>query len=166
MATYADLFGDPNAPKATGGSQRWLKFEQVGETFLLQQTGEPKQVPQQVDKKVKWIVQAYEGAAWKPMGEGTFDPEKVAGSYQPDEKDIEIPVTVVGKKDSKGQKVEDFEPFDTVWELKNGDTLDKFKAELLDTGHPAAPGTLWAYKQLSKSTKPYQYSVKIVKPAV
>lgn len=164
MATYADLFGDPNAPKAPKGG-RWIKFENVGETFLLQQIGEPKDVPQQVDGKTKWIVQAYEDAPWKPMGEGTFDPEKVAGSFLPDDKDWEIRVRVVGKKDAKGVKVEDFEPFETTWELKNGDTLTKFQAELLDTGAEIGDGTLWAWKQLSKAKKPYQYSVKIVKTA-
>lgn len=165
MATYADLFGDPNAPKAKAGGQRWIKFEEVGETFLLQQIGDPTPVPQQVDGKTKWIVQAYEKAPWKPMGEGTFDPDKVAGCFLPDEKDWEIKVRVVGKKDSKGAKVEDFEPFETTWELKTGDTLTKFQAELLDTGAEIGDGTLWAWKQLSKAKKPYQYSTKIVKTA-
>jgi hypothetical protein len=165
MATYADLFGDPNAPQKPKGDRRWIKFDEVGETFLLQQTGDPEQVPQKVDGKVKYIVQAYEKAPWKPMGEGTFDPEKVAGSFIPPEKDVEIPVRVVGKKDSKGVKVEDFEPFETTWELKNGDTLDKFKEELLDTGAEIGEGTLWAYKQLAKVKPKYKYSVKIVKTA-
>jgi len=165
MTTYADLFGDPNAPQKPKSDQRWIKFDEVGETFLLQQTGDPEQVPQKVDGKVKHIVQAYEKAPWKPMGEGTFDPEKVAGSFIPPEKDVEIPVRVVGKKNKDGSKVEDFEPFDTTWELKNGDSLEKFKAELLDTEASIGEGTLWAYKQLSKAKKPFQYSVKIVKTA-
>jgi len=165
MATYADLFGDPNAPKVKSSDQKWIKFEEVGESLLLLQTGEPKQVPQKVEGKVKWIVQPYDGAKWQPMGEGTFDPEKVAGSFLPDEKDVEIPVRVVGKKNSKGEKVEGFEPFDATWELKNGDTLDKFKEELLDTEATIGEGTMWAYKQLAKVKPRYKYSVKIVKTA-
>jgi hypothetical protein len=163
MASYEDLFGTNGA--ATGGSGRWMKWENDGEAFLFQQTEEPVVSDQMTDdKKVKWLVRMVEGGKVKPMGEGEFNPDQVDGAWKPKEKDVTIQGRVLGKKDKDGKKVEPFEPFDAAWELKAGDFLAKLQAEMRDTGHPAAPGTVWALKRLSSETKPYQYSVKIVKP--
>lgn len=164
MATYEDLFGKSGMASG-GGSSRYLKWENDGETLLVQITGEPDPRPQQVDGKPKWLVRLVAGQKPKPMAEGTFNPDAVDGAWQPKERDIYVPVTVVGKKDAGGKKVEDFQTFDTEWELSKGDMLDKTKAEMQDTGHALAPGALVALKRLDSTSKPHKFSVKIVKPA-
>lgn len=163
MATYDDLFGS-NGIATDKGSQNWMKWENDGETLLFQQTAEPEVSDQKTqDGKVKWMVQRSDGDKWVAMAEGSFDEDAVHKAFKPRNKDISIAGRVLGKKLKNGEKVEDFEEFDTIWELKSGDFLDKLKAEMLDTGHGAVTGTVYALKRLRSDVKPFQYSVKIVK---
>lgn len=155
MATLDDLFG-----KKSGG-QRWMKFENEGEAFLLVQTDEPKRVPQKnANDEVVWLVQVNEGDKYKPMGEGTFDADTVANAFKPDG-NIVIPARVLAKKLKDGSTDPAHEEFDTDWELTK-DQAEKFRDAMLDSGVPAEAGTKYAVKLLSRAKKPYTYSVKIV----
>jgi hypothetical protein len=148
----------------TGGNsdKRWIKFENEGDTFLLEQIDEPKLVTQKNQKtgKDKWLVQVNESDKYKVMDEGDFDPDEVHNSFMPD-KDIEIPVRVLGKKLPNGDKVEDFEPFDATWELRNGDMQDKHMEAMMETRAAAEKGARYTVTLLSKSVKPYKYSVRM-----
>ena len=155
MATLDDLFG-----KKTG-SQRWMKFNEEGEAFLLVQTGEPKRAPQVNDTgRLVFLVQVNVGDRYKPMAEGTFDPETVQNSFKPDG-NIVIPARVLAKKLKDGSTDPAHEEFDTEWELTK-DQAEKFRDAMLDSGVPAEAGTRYAVKLLSRAKKPYTYSVKIV----
>lgn len=164
MATWDDLFGSNGMAKGGGGS-RYLKWNADGEEILVQVTGEPEARDQQIDGKTKWLVKLTANGKHKPMAEGDFDPENVANAFKPNEKDIVVPVRAIGKKDAGGKKVEDFEPFDTEWELSKGDMLEKTKAHMQDTGHALAKGAMVTLKRLDSTSKPHSFAVKIVKPA-
>lgn len=155
MATLDDLFGKP------AGDQRWMKFENEGEAFLLEQTGEPKLVPQKgPNGRNIWLVQVNDGDKYQPKEEGTFDPDSVHRSFMPD-KDIVIPAKVLAKKLKDGAADPTHEPFDTNWELTK-DQREKFREAMLDSGQSAEAGTKYAVKLLSRAKKPYSYSVKIL----
>jgi hypothetical protein len=157
MASYDDLFG-----KKSGGDRKFMKFEADGEAFLLVQTGEPKMVPQKRNEKVVHIVKFEENPKGKPMAFDEYDPDADNVEWVIKPKDIEIPVRVIAKKDSAGKKVENFEPFDSVWELNQGDMEAKFKDAMLDAGVAVEEGTKYALKRLDSKKKPYTYSVKIL----
>lgn len=155
MATLDDLFGKP------AGEQRWMKFENEGEAFLLEQTAEPKLVPQKgPNGRNTWLVQVNEGDKYQPKEEGTFDPDSVHRSFMPD-KNIVIPAKVLAKKLKDGAADPTHEPFDTDWELTK-DQREKFREAMLDSGQSAEAGTKYAVKLLSRAKKPYSYSVKIL----
>lgn len=158
MATFDDLFGG----KSSG--QRFMKFEKEGESLLLEQTGEPKRVPQLgPNDKPTWLVKLVGAPKYKPMEEGDFDPDdesEVENAFQP-EKEIVIPVRVVGKKNADGSKDEDFTPFDTDWEVTKGQK-DKLKDAMLEASAPAEKGTKYVVKLLSRDKKPYTYAVRIL----
>jgi len=157
MATLDDLFGNKSSDR------RFMKFENDGEELLLVQTGEPKRPPQRNRKTGKnvWLVQMASDDKYKPMDEGTFNEDEVENCFQP-KGEIHIPVKVAGKKFKDGSKDEDFEPFETVWELTK-DQEPKLKEAMMDTGTPAQPGTKYILKRLDSTVKPYVYAVKILK---
>lgn len=157
MASFDDLFG-------SNSDRRFMKFEHDKETYLLQQRGEPRFVPQKMDDgKLKYMVQVNPGDKWTPMGEGTFDENEVEASFKAGN-EIEIDVTAVAKKDKSGNKIDDFEPFETVWELKMGDCRKKLEDAMAETGLPIEDGTVFSLQRLSSKKKPYSYAVKIVAP--
>ena len=156
MATLDDLFGNKN-----DGSKRFMKFENDGEMFRLVQTDEPKLVPQKNPQTGKntWLVQVNEGDKYQPKDEGTFNEDEVHNAFMPN-KNIVIPVRVVGKKLANGSKDENFEEFDSEWELTR-DQTPKFKEAMLDTGVAAEAGTIYLLKRLSSKQKPYTYAIKM-----
>ena len=157
MASFDDLFG-------AKGDRKFMKFEADKETYLLQQRGEPRFVPQKMDDgKLKYMVQVNPGDKWAPMGEGTFDEDKVEASFKAGS-EIEIDVTAVAKKDKDGNKIEDFEPFDTVWEVKMGDCKKKLEDAMVEADSPIEDGTVFSLQRLSSKKKPYSYAVKIIAP--
>jgi hypothetical protein len=158
VASFDDLFGGGNS------GRKFMKWEQDKETFLFQQIGEPRLVDQKTDDgKVKWMVQVNEGDKWQPKAEGSFDENEVHASFKAG-KEIEIDGTVLAKKDASGAKVEDFEPFKTVWETRSGDFRKKLEEAMLETGLPAEDGTVYSLQRLQSKKKPYTYAVKIVAP--
>lgn len=155
MATLDDLFGKAE------GNRRFMKFDVEGEAFLLEQTDEPKLVPQKgPNGRRTWLVQDAEGDKYQPKEEGTFDPDSVHNAFLPD-KNIVIPAKVLAKKLKDGSTDGSHEPFDTEWELTK-DQREKFREAMLDSGQSAEAGTRYAVKLLSRAKKPYTYSVKIL----
>lgn len=155
MATLDDLFGKAE------GNRRFMKFDVEGEAFLLEQTDEPKLVPQKgPNGRNTYLVQESEGDKYQPKEEGTFDPDSVHNSFMPD-KNIVIPARVLAKKLKDGSTDNSHEPFDTEWELTK-DQREKFREAMLDSGQSAEAGTRYALKLLSRAKKPYTYSVKIL----
>lgn len=155
MATFDDLFGNK-------GGKKFIKFEEVGETLLFVQTGEPKRAPQKNNKTGKnvWLVKFASEAKYKPMDEGDFDEDDptVENAFQP-QGQLVIPVQVAGRKKKDGTPDGDFEPFEADWEVTK-DQEPKLKDSMLETGLPASPGTRYAVKLLSRAEKPYKYAVK------
>lgn len=157
MATFDDLFG-----KGSGSGKQFIKFENDGEAFLLEQTGEPKKVDQRGPKGgTIWLVQESEGDKYKPVEETKdFDESDYNNAFKP--KNIAVPVKVIGKKLKDGSKDEGFEPFETLWELSTGDQEAKFKDAMLDAGVPVETGTKYVLKRLDSTKKPYTFSIKIL----
>jgi len=157
VATIDDLFPAP------AGSKKYMKFNEEGEALLLVQTGEPKLVPQKNQQGQNvWLVKFADADKYQPKGEGTFDPddENVENAFQPD-REIVIPVEVVGKKLKNGSKDDGFESFKTDWEVTK-DQREKLKEALMDASSPAEEGTKYVVKLLSKQNKPFKYSVKVL----
>jgi hypothetical protein len=156
VATLDDLFG-----KKTSG-QRWMKFENEGEAFLLVQTDEPKRVPQRgPNGGITWLVQPAEGDKYKPVeADANFNESDYNNAFKPDG-NIVIPARVLAKKLKDGSTDPAHEEFDTDWELTK-DQVEKFRDAMLDSGASAEAGTRYAVKLLSRAKKPYTYSVKIV----
>lgn len=156
MATLDDLFGKAE------GNRRFMKFDVEGEAFLLEQTDEPKLVPQKGPNGRKiWLVQDAEGDKYRPVEEdSSFDESDYNNAFMPD-KNIVIPARVLAKKLKDGSTDNSHEPFDTEWELTK-DQREKFREAMLDSGQSAEAGTKYAVKLLSRAKKPYTYSVKIL----
>lgn len=160
MATYAELFG-----KKSSGASAFVKAGEEGETLLMVQTDEPKQVPQQIEvngKRVnKWLVQPAEGDKYKVVGEtADFDESDYNNAFQPDG-DLHIPVRVVAKKLKNGEVDKTFEPYDATWDLGAGDQMEKFQDAMMESDVPAEKGTKYARKLLTTKVKPYKYSIKM-----
>lgn len=109
--TYEDLFGKKSPLNGTSQS-RWMKWDNDGETLLVQVTGELEMRDQLKDGKTKWLVRMVKGGKVQPMAEGDFDPDRVDGAWKPNERDAVIPVKVMGKKFKNGEKDENFQPLD------------------------------------------------------
>lgn len=159
MATYADLFGKKS------GSSSYVPAGGEGETLLMVQTGEPQLVAQtvEVNKKrlEKWLVQDSEGGKWRVVGaDADFDESDYNNAFQP-EKDIHLPVKVVGKLLPNGSKDESFEPYDATWDLGAGDQREKFQDAMLEADIPAAVGTRYKRKLLTNKVKPYKYAISM-----
>jgi hypothetical protein len=159
--TYEDLFGN-KSPLAGSKQSRWMKWDNDGETLLVQVTGELEMRDQQIDGKTKWLVRMVKGGKVKPMPEGDFDPEKVEGAWKPNERDAFIPVRVMGKKFKNGEKDESFQPFDSEWELGKGNFLDALQAEMKETEKAIDTGLMVALKRLDSTSKPHKFSVKFL----
>lgn len=159
--TYEDLFG-AQSPMNGSTPSRYMKWDQDGEELLVRVTGELEFRDQQIDGKTKWLVRMVKGGKMKPMAEGDFDPEKVEDAFKPKEKDALIPVKVMGKKLKNGEKVENFEPFDTMWELVKGDFKTALQAEMREAGKPIDVGLMVALKRLDSTGKPHKFSVKFL----
>lgn len=152
MATFDELFG-----KAETGN--YLKWNEVGDSFAMEVTGEPNpKAPQKnfSTGKIKFLVQKNEGDKWQPMDEGTFDPDVVHGSFMATQ--IAVPVRVYQKK-TKAGLVEDFEAFDTTWELTKEHT-EKLKEAMAETQIPLQKGTKVNVTFLIDG-KPRKFSVKM-----
>ena len=151
---YAALFG-------TGSSDRqYIKYGSSGEGFQYIQTGPLKQVPQTMPNGDKKFM-VKENGKWSAKAEGSFS--EGLENFEP-RKDIEIPVKVVGHILKGGKKDEDFEPFETMWELRAGNREEKFKEAMLEAEVAAVEGTKYFEKLLDNSTKPFKYTIKIVVP--
>ncbi len=157
---FAALFGKTMDGRKVS-DRKFMKYESQGESFQFVITGDMQSTPQTMaDGKKKFIVQEVENGKWGPKGEGTFDPEAVAGSFEP-EPDRQFPVHVVAKKRANGDAVEGFEPFDTVWELRAGNRLEKLEEALLEEPILLGAGVKVIEKLLDKGSKPYKYSIKL-----
>jgi len=166
---FADLFGKtPDGKKVGGGSGQYIKYATPGETYYLVQTGDLTRTPQTIKvdgvDKVKVLVRVKQGEKMKPFAkdavpEGTQDKDV----WQPPG-DVEIPVKVVKHLHPNGAVDEEFEPFETMWELKAGNRMEKLEEAMLENRALTGAGTKYIEKLLSNSTKPYKYAIKM-KPA-
>lgn len=155
MATFNDLFG-----KNESGA--YLKWNEVGDAFAMVVTGEPDARSPQVDwqtKKTKHMVQVSDGDKWAVKLNGDFDPDSVHKHFPLTQ--IAVPVRVY-QKTTKAGKVEDFEEFETTWELTK-EMTDKLKEEMAETSLPLEKGVKVQVKFLIDG-KPRKFSVKL-KPA-
>ena len=159
--TYEDLFG-AQSPMNGSTPSRYMKWDQDGEELLVRVTGELEFRDQQIDGKTKWLVRMVKGGKMKPMAEGDFDPEKVEDAFKPKEKDALIPVKVLGKKLKNGEKVENFEPFDTMWDLGKGNFKTALQAEMRETGRAIDIDLTAALKRLDSTSKPHSFGVKFL----
>jgi hypothetical protein len=160
--SFDDIFGS-GSKASGGGGGKYIKWENVGDTFALVVRGpiDPK-YPQKVfgTQKDKYLVQVAKGDKYKPMAEGDFNEDEVENFFQATE--VMIPVTVAAKAEGKAQ-VEDFEPFDVEWVLNKGDQHDKFKDALLEFDDAIDVGTVIQVKLLvqGSSGKPGKYAIKL-----
>lgn len=160
MASFDDIFGGSKS------GSKFVKFTEDKETFLLAQSGEPIKVDQKDDKgRLVWLVKLKTNDRYKPMAEGTFDPEdeNTENVFQPDA-NIHIPVDVIGHKDAKGETVAE-EQYSATWDTSAGDIFSKLKDALLEEDANPEVGTVYAVKRLDSKKKPYTYSVKVIKKA-
>jgi len=152
VATFDELFG-----KKESGA--YLKWNEVGDAFAMEVTGEPDPRSPQKDwqsGKTKHMVQVNDGDKWAVKTEGEFDGDAVYKHFPLTQ--IAVPVRVY-QKSTKSGKVEDFEAFDTVWELTK-EMTDKLKEEMAETGIPLEKGTKVNVKFLIDG-KPRKFSVKM-----
>jgi hypothetical protein len=150
-----------------GGSSKFLKVSEDKETFLVQQTGDPIETDQKNDKgEVTWLVKMVSAPKYKPMGEGTFDPKskEVENAFKPDP-NYHFPVRIIGHKSPKGETLEDFDGAEIKWDTSAGDTFSKLRDALMDAETDPEVGTIYAVKRLDSTSKPYTWSVKVVKTA-
>lgn len=159
--TYEDLFGK-QSPANGSSTSKYMKWENDGETLLVQVTAELEFRDQQIDGKTKWLVRMVEKGPVKPMAEGDFNPERVEDAWKPKEKDAIVPVRVLGKKLKDGTKVEGFQEFDTTWELSKGNFLKALQAEMQETERAIDVGLMVALKRLDSTSKPHTFSVKFL----
>lgn len=161
MASFDDIFG-----KKSGGSS-FLKFTEDKETFLVQQTGEPEARDQKNAKgQVVYLVKMKSAPKYKPMGADEFDQdsENVENFFKPDPNYV-VPVRIIGHKNAKGESAEDQVGSDVIWDTSAGDTFAKLKDAVLEEGVGLEVGAVYAVKRLDSKSKPYTYSVKVVKTA-
>jgi hypothetical protein len=154
VATFDDLFG-----KKSGG--KYMKWDAVGDTIIVQFLGEPDPTSPQKDFKSgekKFMVQVEDGGKWGPKQESQFDPESVHSFFPLTQ--ISIRVRVVAYKNAKGEAREDFEPFETTWEL-NQNQEEKFKESMMeDRDLQVGAGTIAGIKWIDDS-KPRKYAIKL-----
>lgn len=149
---FDELFG-----KTETGT--YLKWNEVGDAFAVELLAEPDpKYPQKnfSTGKTKYLVREVAGGPWKPKDEGTFDPDQVDSSFMATV--IAVKVNVY-QKSTKAGKVDDFEPFETLWELSKEQT-EKLKEEMVETGISFGKGTKANIKFLIDST-PRKFSVKL-----
>lgn len=160
--TYADLFGG----RSSGGDRTpFFKYEETGDEYLLVQTGPHTMHAQTIEvKRVrmnKWLVQRAEGDKWEAIGAGpNFQESDYFNAFQP-EKEIRIPVKVMNRRGKDGKQVENFEPYDALWDLAAGDLTQKLQDAMLESDVPAIEGTRYVTKRLSTDSKPYKYSIRM-----
>ncbi len=157
---FAALFGKtPDGRKVT--DKKYMKYGGQGESFSFVITGDLESVPQTTqDGKKKFMVQDSKGGKWAPKAEGDFDPEAVEGYFQP-KPDSQFPIRVVGHKDASGNPVEGFEEFETVWELRSGNRMEKLEEALMEEPILLQPGVKVIEKLINNTTKPYKYAIKM-----
>lgn len=156
---FAALFGKTMDGKKVS-DRKFMKYENQGESFQFVITGDMESTPQLTqDGKRKFMVETGGGKrGWEVKGEGEFDEN--LNHFAPDP-DRQFPVHVVAKKKANGEPVEDFEPFDTVWELRAGNRLEKLEEALLEEPILLGAGVKVIEKLLDKGSKPYKYSIKL-----
>lgn len=163
MATFDDLFG-----KKSGG--KYIKWNAVGEMLIFQVNGEVDAAAPQKDFRSgekKYMVETEEKKPdgknkWKPMLESQFSPEtqeeKDLGFFPLTQ--IEIPVTVVGRKLASGETDDTHEPFDGTWELTDQQKERLKEAMMEDRDIQLVPGTIIAVKWIDDG-KPRKYAIKL-----
>lgn len=163
MATFDDLFGKKS------GDKKYMKWNAVGDTIIVQLLGEPYQTPQKEFKtgKKKFMVETTEK---KPDGkskftvltEDKFDPEAL------EEKglrfwaltQIAVEVRVVAYKNANGEADPNHEPFETTWEL-NPEQEEKLKEAMMeDRSLQVGAGTIGGIKWIG-GDKPRKYAIKL-----
>lgn len=161
--TFEDLFGG-GSKSGDGGTSKFIRPGEVGETLSMVQVGGHKMVPQQIKVgnsfEDKWLVQVGPKDKYKPMGVSQFDADAVENAFEPDYLP-QLTVKVVGRLNPDGSKDEDFVPYEAKWDLSGGDQFAKFKDAMLESGAPAVDGTKYNRKFLSDKTKPYNYSIRM-----
>lgn len=159
---FAALFGKTlDGKKVT--DKKYMKYENVGESFAFVITGDMESTPQvTADGKKKYMVKTGGGkTGWEAKAEGSFDEELEHFEPQPDK---QFPVRVLQHKKPNGDLFEDFEPFDTVWELKVGNRMDKLEEALMEEPILLGDGVRVIEKQIDRGSKPYKYAIKIAPP--
>lgn len=157
---FAALFGKTlDGKKVT--DKKYMKYENVGESFAFVITGDMESTPQvTAEGKKKYMVKGANGK-WSPMAEGSFDDNLEHFEPQPDK---QFPVKVLQHKKPNGDLFEDFEPFDTVWELRAGNRMDKLEEALMEEPILLGAGVRVIEKQIDRGSKPYKYAIKIAAP--
>lgn len=154
---FAALFGKTlDGKKIT--DKKYLKYGAVGESFQFVITGDMESTPQLMqDGKKKFMVKGTNGK-WSAQGEGSFDENLDHFEPQPDR---QFPVRVLGHKKPNGDPVEGFEEFETYWELRVGNRLEKLEEALLEEPILLGAGVKVIEKQIDTSSKPYKYAIKL-----
>lgn len=170
MTTFEDQFAALFGKSVDGKSitdKKFIKYENPGETFYFVITGDMESVPQMTqDGKLKWMVKTGKGnSGWQPLAEGTFDPSDYDDSevFQP-KPDKQFPVKVVKHTLAGGKADEEFEEFETKWELRAGNRMEKLQEAMLEAEIVLEPGVRVIEKLLDKNSKPYKYSIKVAPP--
>lgn len=154
---FAALFGKTMDGRKVS-DRKFMKYENQGESFQFVITGDMESTPQTMaDGKKKFMVKS-ESGKWSAQGEGSFDENLDHFEPQPDR---QFPIHVVAKKKANGDAVEGFEPFDTVWELRAGNRLEKLEEAMLEEPILLGAGVKVIEKLLDKGSKPYKYSIKL-----
>lgn len=156
MASFDDLFG------SNSGGQNYIKWNAVDEALYMVVTGEPDAKYPDYDFKTgkqKFLVKYATEPKYKPMVDGTFDPNAGDIENHFGLTVIRVPVQVFRKVLPNGQDDESFVPFDSFW-IPTQDQTDKLKDQMLETKIPLSKGTIVAVKYLMDG-KPRKYMVRL-----
>ncbi|HEY6021054.1 MAG TPA: hypothetical protein VIY48_14450 [Candidatus Paceibacterota bacterium] len=159
---FAALFGKTTDGKKIS-DKKYMKYGGQGESFSFVITGD-MQSTDQVDQngKTKFMVKTGGGkTGWEPKAEGSFSEDLEHFKPQPDR---QFPVHVVAHKKANGEPVDGFEPFDTVWELRAGNRMEKLEEAMMEAQLLLGNGTRVIEKLLDKNSKPYKYAIKLAPP--
>jgi hypothetical protein len=171
VTTFEDQFAALFGKSVDGKSitdKKFIKYENPGETFYFVITGEMERTPQTMQvggvDRVKVLVRVDPKEKMKPfpidaVPEGTDEKD----IWQPPG-DVTFPVKVVKHTLVGGKPDEEFEEFDTKWELRAGNRMEKLQEAMLEAEIVLEPGVRVIEKLLDKNSKPYKYSIKVAPP--
>lgn len=156
---FAALFGKTMDGKSIS-DKKYMKYGGQGESFSFVITGDMELVSQTTpDGKKKFMVKTGAGkSGWEAKAEGTFDEE--LEHFEP-KADAQFPVKVVGHKDAQGNPIAGFEEFDTVWELRAGNRMEKLEEAMMENPILLGTGVKVIEKLIDKNSKPYKYAIKM-----